>query len=126
MANRYWCTRCDCQMLHSTHDGLCSMCRRSILLAGAGSTATTAACTRESIFEMIQRMKALVASLPPPMDLHVTPQLYAMMKKSWKAEVGMSIACVIPDLPIYSPHQYEWRSRPPLPKGPPHADRPER
>jgi len=79
---------------------------------------TGAASTAADLVEHLKALKAKIADLPPPMDLHVTPQFYQAIKARYgqadaqDAEIPQIAGVqVIPDLPLDSPVPYRWIQR---------------
>jgi hypothetical protein len=85
--------------------------------AFVGASTGTASTTAELV-EHLKALKAKMADIPPPTDLHVTPQFYQAIK-AWYGQADALDAeipqlggvQVIPDLPPDSPVPYRWIQR---------------
>lgn len=80
------------------------------------NTATAGGFTAADLVDHLRVLKAKLADLPPPMELHVTLDLYRAMKTHWSLKPDTDLKQihgveVIASLPPDWPVQYEWRPR---------------
>lgn len=135
MANRYWCTRCNAQMLHRMNGGLCFACvqrdrtdrelfknfrpedTEPMFLTVPAPTPMTGASNVESLEQLAARLRA--DPMPPLIhdDLHVTPALFEQIKRECRmpgelTDVLLNGVEVIPDLPEGTVPPYRLEPRP--------------